>query len=98
MKKNNYPKDGADFASLGKVNMSPMKLGEGRNFGSIEQDLRPTNRVVRNFKPSKPKKLPDLVKNFENKMSQLADSNVSPLGLFNQDLHAQREWNKLLVH
>lgn len=34
-------------------------------------------------------------KNMERKMSQLADSNVTPLGLFNQDLHAAREWNVL---
>lgn len=33
----------------------------------------------------------------EKKLSQLADSNVTPLGLFNQDLHAQREWNKLMA-
>lgn len=52
---------------------------------------------MRNFKPSKTKKvLPDLHKNLEQKLSQLADSNVTPLGLFNQDLHAQREWNQLM--
>ena len=70
-----------------------------RNDGTIDiqaDDRSPTNRVVRSFKPSKTKKLPELARNFENKLSQLADSNVTPLGLFNQDLHAKREWNKLM--
>ena len=56
-----------------------------------------TDRVVRNFKPSKTRKLPEMMRTMEKKLSQLADSNVTPLGLFNQDLHAQREWNKLMA-
>ena len=40
-----------------------------------------TDRVVRNFKPSKTKKLPELYKTMEKKLSQLADSNVTPLAL-----------------
>ena len=42
-----------------------------------------TDTIVRNFKPSKTKKLPELQRNLEQKLSQLADSNVTPLGLFN---------------
>ena len=38
-----------------------------------------------------------MLRTMEKKLSQLADSNVTPLGLFNQDLHAQREWNKLMA-
>ena len=67
---------------MGRVNISPMRL---RNDGTIDiqEENSPTNRVVRSFKPSKTKKLPELHRNFENKLSQLADSNVTPLGLFN---------------
>lgn len=62
-----------------------------------KRDVFKTDRVVRNFKPSRPKKTTDASKNIETKkLSQLADSNVTPLGLFNQDLHAKREWNKLM--
>lgn len=56
-----------------------------------------TERIVRNFKPGKLRRLPDNQRNVEQKLSQLADSNMTPLGLFNQDLHAKREWNKLVA-
>ena len=53
-------------------------------FNSDLQGVTRTDRVVRNFKPSKTKKLPELQqRNLEHKLSQLADSNVTPLGLFN---------------
>ena len=42
-----------------------------------------TERVVRNFKPSKTKRLPIMNDHVQQKLSQLADSNVTPLGLFN---------------
>eukprot|EP00354_Favella_ehrenbergii_P010074 CAMPEP_0170472548 /NCGR_PEP_ID=MMETSP0123-20130129/14572_1 /TAXON_ID=182087 /ORGANISM="Favella ehrenbergii, Strain Fehren 1" /LENGTH=68 /DNA_ID=CAMNT_0010740915 /DNA_START=122 /DNA_END=328 /DNA_ORIENTATION=+ len=68
---------------MGRVNISPMRLRTDGNNLSLEEESSPTNRVVRSFKPSKTKKLPELQKNFENKLSQLADSSATPLGLFN---------------
>jgi hypothetical protein len=50
----------------------------------LELKKQKTDRVVRNFKPSKTRKLPDVQREYEQKkLSQLADSNVTPLGLFN---------------
>ena len=52
--------------------------------GESEPKNRNTDRVVRNFKPSKTRRLPDLQRdNEKRRMSQLADSNMTPLGLFN---------------
>ncbi len=47
------------------------------------QTNKKTERVVRNFKPGKLRRLPEAQKNLEHKLSQLADSNMTPLGLFN---------------
>lgn len=51
-------------ANVGRVNISPMRMRKGNNY-TLEEDNLPTSRVVRNFKPGKTRKLPDMAKNFE---------------------------------